>query len=49
MQGLNPKIINILAKQQAELANKAPDGKFSPIFVIYYKLNHFELPKLDRL
>ena len=27
MQGLNPKIINMLAKQQAELVNKMPDGK----------------------
>ena len=27
MNSLNPKIINILAKQQAELAQNSPDGK----------------------
>ena len=31
--GLNPKIMNVLAKQQAELAKKAPDGKFNEIRV----------------
>ena len=27
VNSLNPKIINVLAKQQAELAQSAPDGK----------------------
>lgn len=27
MIGLNPKVVNLLAKQQFELAKKSPDGK----------------------
>ena len=30
MIGLNPKVVNMLAKQQFELTKKSPDGKLTP-------------------
>jgi hypothetical protein len=29
MNSLNPKVLNTLAKQQADLVKNAPDGKYS--------------------
>lgn len=29
MIGLNPKVVNLLAKQQFELTKKSPDGKYT--------------------
>ena len=42
MNSLNPKVLNTLAKQQAELVKSSPDGKYSILIhkiigVIFYQ------------
>jgi hypothetical protein len=46
MNGINPKILNVLAKQQADLAKKCPDGKPS-IFNINFLLGIIFYPNED--